>query len=85
MPLGARPHAGVKIEARGPTLSVYKAVWQSASVRMHIQHRHRSDRGVGLGRRWEPGKRTLAVITQESRCSQDVMCAVQVTVQNTVE
>lgn len=40
---------------------------------------------VGGVRRWEPGKRIHAVVTQESRCSQDVMCAVQVTVQNTVD
>ncbi len=40
--------------------------------------------GVG-GRRWEPGEPTHAVVAKESGCSQDVMCAVQVTVQNTVD
>lgn len=54
------------------------------------EHIRRMGTGVRAGwvggvRRWELGKRIHAVVTQESRCSQDVMCAVQVTVQNTVD
>lgn len=37
---------------------------------------------VELDWRWEPGEQSPAVVTQERRCLQDVMCAMQARVSN---
>lgn len=73
-------HAGVKIKDLGLTLSVVVAVGLSAEV---TQDQYCEGRvgGWRQGQRWEPGRQTHAVVTLKRRCSQDVMCAVQVMVQ----